>query len=381
VENLEQHDVIIVGGGPVGSRVAHKLAQSGLEVIVMEKQFSPGNPVCCTGLISHECITQFSIDPDLILHEFSKATIFSPSGTAINVERPSVQAYAINRSALNQRMSRKAVESGAEYRAGYKVVSLDVRADRVVAEVENSGGSINYEARAVVLATGFGSRLHGTWGKPGDWAMGVQAEVEMAADELEIYLGRDFAPGFFAWLVPLDGSRGLAGLIARRDVKRHFNHFIAHLRRQGKIKSPGNRPFFRGITLKPPHQTFGQRLLVVGDAAGQVKPITGGGVYFGLLCADIAADCLKSALNLNDLSPKRLSDYQRQWHNLLGQELKTAYFARKIFESMSDNFIERLCSMRRVDGILAQLAQNQSIGFDWHGQAIKRAARQFLLNC
>jgi digeranylgeranylglycerophospholipid reductase len=168
--------------------------------------------------------------------------------------------------------------------------------------------------------------------------------------------------------------------MARRNAMKYFDHFIAHLHHQGKIRAHASNPLLRGITLKPPRQTFGERLLVVGDAAGQVKPITGGGIYFGLLCADIAADCLRTALNLNDLSPDRLSGYQQQWHNLLGQELKIAHGARKIFERMNDAFIERLCNMSKGRRVLQALAQNQSIGFDWHGQAIKRAARRFLLN-
>jgi digeranylgeranylglycerophospholipid reductase len=378
---LKQRDVIIIGGGPVGSRVADKLAQSGFDVVILEKRDYSGDKVCCTGLISHECLTQFSIDRDLILHEFNKATIFSPSGTTISLGRPSAQAYAISRGALDMRLSRKAVESGAEYCPDHKVIKLDVRTDRVIAEVDNGGNRFMQEARAVVLATGFGSVLFDTSGKSGDWAMGVQAEVEMTVDEMEIYLGRDFAPGFFAWLVPLDGSRGLAGLMARRNARKYFDHFIAHLHHQGKIRAHASNPLFRGITLKPPRQTFGERLLVVGDAAGQVKPITGGGIYFGLLCADIAADCLRTALNLNDLSTDRLAGYQQQWRSLLGQELKIAYSVRKIFERMNDACIERLCNMSKGRRVLQALAQNQSIGFDWHGQAIKRAARRFLLNC
>ncbi len=377
---LSKRDVLIIGGGPVGSRVAEKLARSGLDVMVLEKKPVTGGKICCTGLISRECFDRFTLGRDAILRQFNKAVILPPSAHAISVERPSVQAYAIDRGVLDLKMSQQAIASGAEYSLGHNVLGLEVQSDRVVAWGKNGGRRFEHEARAVVLAAGYGSGALYPGGKAGDRAIGVQAEVEMSGDDLEIYLGRHFAPGFFAWLVPLDGTRGFAGLMARRNARKYFEGFVSCLYSHGKIRDCETRPLLRGITLKPPRRTFGERLLVVGDAAGQVKPITGGGIYFGLLCADIAADCLRDALGEDDLSPRRLSDYQRCWHDLLGRELKIAYYARKIFEGMSDAFIRRLLSMNKAGNTLQALAGNQSIGFDWHGRAITRAARQFLLN-
>ena len=159
-----------------------------------------------------------------------------------------------------------------------------------------------FEGKVVVVASGFGSGLPDSlgFGRVGDFVMGAQAEVETSVDMVEVYLGRRFSPGFFAWLVPTHEGRALAGLLARRDTKAHMEAFLRHLKDQGKIPSR-RAPFkFGGIPLKPLRRTSGNRVIVVGDAAGQVKPTTGGGIYYGLLCADIAVDVLDRAIAGND---------------------------------------------------------------------------------
>ena len=147
---------------------------------------------------------------------------------------------------------------------------------------------------------------------------------------------------------------------------------MSSLLAQGKIVSTKAELSYGGIPLKPLPRTFGKRLLVVGDAAGQVKPTTGGGIYYGLLCADMAADTLHSALENDDLSARRLASYQREWTKRLGRELRIDYWARKIYEHLSDRQIDRVFAIIKSNGIVDTLLKAENLSFDWHGEVMLR---------
>jgi len=310
-------DVLVVGGGPIGSYVASKLAEAGYGVAVLEKKEKPGGRVCCAGIISKECRNAFDIDDSVVLKRVNSARIFSPSGRLIRLWREEEQACVVDRAAFDLSMAERAMDAGAEYLFNSPVKGITVKDDRAVAGVARNGTGLDIEARAVVIASGFGSRLPAGLGlgKAGDSVVGVQAEVETAnVGEIEVYMGQEIAPGFFGWLVPTDEKRALVGLLTRRRADLYIKRLIASLREQGKVISDGVEPGYRGITLKPPGRTYGGRVIVVGDAAGQVKPTTGGGIYFSLLSAEIAARHLKQALEADDLSPGRLMGYEREWN-------------------------------------------------------------------
>jgi digeranylgeranylglycerophospholipid reductase len=188
-------------------------------------------------------------------------------------------------------------------------------------------------------------------------------------DEVEVYFSQKIAPGFFAWLACTSPTKALVGLALRRRSGFYMKKLMSSLVAQGKIVSAGVEPRYRAIPLKPLARTYGERVLVVGDAAGQVKPTTGGGIYYGLLCADIAADNLHLALEKNDLSDDRLADYERQWRKKLGQELKIDYYARRLYERMSDRQIDRAFDMLKSNHLDEALLEQESF-FDWHGRTV-----------
>ncbi len=109
---------------------------------------------------------------------------------------------------------------------------------------------------------------------------------------------------------------------------------------------------------------------MVGDAAVQVKPTTGGGIYYGLLCADIATDHLHRALGDDDLSSKSLAGYEREWKKKLERELKICYYARKFYEHLSDKQIDRIFDIIKSSGIDEALLKADDLSFDWHGEVI-----------
>jgi len=113
-------------------------------------------------------------------------------------------------------------------------------------------------------------------------------------------------------------------------------------------------------------------LLVVGDAAGQVKPTSGGGIYYGLLCADIAVRTLHLALEDDDLSARRLSRYERAWHKKLSRELRIGYWMRKLYERMSNRQVDRIFKILKDNAIDEALLEADDLSFDWHSRTILR---------
>ena len=367
------HDVIVIGGGPVGSYVAYRLADMGYGVVVLEKHQQLREQVCCTGIISQECVTSFAVDDSLVLRRISSARLFSPSGKWLHLWREEPQACILDRVAFDRAMARWAQDKGAEYRFNTLVTDLEIKDSGVMVEATSGRERLSFKARAGVIATGFGPTLTDGLGEVGDFVIGTQAEVEVnGVDEVEVYFGQDIAPGFFAWLVPTSPGRALVGLLTRSNPGLYLKKLLLSLLNQGKLISADVEPASGGIALRPLPRTCRDRLLVVGTAAGQVKPTTGGGIYFGLLSAEIAADTLHRGLTADDLSARGLANYERGWRRKLARELEIDYYARKFYQRLSDRQIDKLFDIIEDNGIGESLLKARDLSFDWHSRAVLR---------
>ena len=369
------YDVVVIGGGPAGSYTAYKLAEKGYGVVVLEQKRRLGEPVCCTGIISEECVRAFAIDNSAILGEVNSARFFSPSGKVIRLWRQETQAYILDRAAFDVAVASRAQGRGAEYILNSLVRNIEVADDRVRVEVARQGEMSHFEAQAVVIASGFGSSLvEGLrLGKTSHFVMGAQAQVETRGiNEMEVYFSQELAPGFFAWLVPISPLIARLGLLSHRSPGLYLKKLISSLVAQGKIAWAEPDLNYGGIPLKPLARTYGERLLVVGTAAGQVKPTTGGGIYYGLLCADIASSNLHRALETNNLSARGLANYQREWKRKLGRELRMGYWARKFYEHLSDRQIDRIFTIIATNGLDDTLLKADDVSFDWHSVGLAR---------
>ncbi|MBN1862150.1 MAG: hypothetical protein JW790_00700, partial [Dehalococcoidales bacterium] len=140
----------------------------------------------------------------------------------------------------------------------------------------------------------------------------------------------------------------------------------------GKIAPAETEVSYGRIPLKPLARTYHDRLLIAGTAAGQVKPTTGGGIYYGLMCADIAAETLHQALAANDLSAAGLAGYQRRWQQRLGQEIKKGYRIRRFYRGLSDRQIDGLFRTVESRGLIDSLLGDSDLSFDWHSAGLLR---------
>ena len=369
------YDTIIVGAGLTGSYIAYSLASLGYKVAVFEEHERIGEPVQCAGIIGAECLERFLLFEGTVLAEVSSARLFSPSRNEIRVVRDNVQAYIIDRAAFDRALAEKAKGQGAHYLIGSRVRDVTVCSNSVRIETESQQA---FETKTVVIASGFGSKIPQKLGlgKVNDFVRGAQAEVTIdGLCEIEVYFDQAVAPGFFAWFVPTAEQKALVGLLSRRNPGGHLRDLLSSLFQQGRIASPEAKITYGGIPLKPLPKTYGERVIVVGDAAGQVKPTTGGGVYYGLLCAEMAADTLNQALATDIFSEKLFSGYQKAWQEKIGWELKIGYLARRFYGRLTNRQIDYLFHITKSKGIHETLLQSPELSFDWHGKAILKGLK------
>lgn len=375
------YDVIIVGAGPAGSYAACELASLGYTVAVLEQKTAPGLDVCCTGIISTECLDSFDLSSEVILTKASSAKFFSPSGKCLRLQSQKVQAYVVDRASFDQAIADKARARGANYFFSSRVTDIAIEKDRAQVETSHHGSREILTARAVILANGFNPGLPQKLGlgRIKKFLIGAQTEVETEiANEVEIYFGRRVAPGSFAWLVPVSANKALVGLLSASQAKSHLQKFLLGPFYQGRVITTEAEIRQKAIPLGTLPRSYGDRVLVIGDAAGQVKATTGGGIYFGHLGAKIAVEVLKELLDTDDLTADKLSSYHRQWKAKMGSEISLGYRARQVYARLSDRQIDSIFSMLGSGGMAETLVNSPGFSFDWHSNLILKGLKYSL---
>ncbi len=372
------YDAIIIGAGPCGNMAALELAAAGNGVAVLDWRENIGDKLC-TGIIGKECADLFPPAPEHIHSRANSATIVTPSGKRYHIARPTTQAYIVNRAAYVNAVAARAQQAGAGYILNARVSNIRITDSH--AEITASAGDDRtiYTCRIVIIAAGFGSPLLRMGGLGGDrrdeYLVGSQVEAN-APDltETEVHLGSNTAQDSFAWLVPLSNSSALVGMAPRRRANGQMDAFVTRLQSEGRIADIAGKPQTWGIPIRPLSRTYAHRVLAAGDAAGLVKPTTGGGIYYAFLSGRIAAEAAHTAIACDKFAPGDLHSYERSWKAVFGRELRIGYYARMLFETLTDEQIERLIAEFLSDDIFAEYIEDD-IAFDWHSQLILRALR------
>jgi digeranylgeranylglycerophospholipid reductase len=381
---MNLYNAIIIGAGPVGSYLACKLGQLGYKVLVLDKKSGAGQDVCCTGIISKDCFNLLPSDINLSCRPARSVRFVAPSGKSLKLSRRDEVAYVVDRVALEQLLVERAEAAGVHYAFGSEVIDVAHAAGAIRVTADCGGRKTLFEAETAVIAAGFGSPLPARLGlgQIKNYVIGAQAEVGVIdIDETEIYLDRRLSPGGFSWLVPVGNNLGLVGQLTHSGhPKRHFKKLLTTLRTKGKISANEVSPDYRLIPLQPLPKTYADRLLVVGEAAGQVKPTTGGGIYYGLVCADIAADTLHESLEAGDFSESWLASYQKNWRARLGGELKAGYWAQRLYRMLGNPQVEGIYNLVSHNGMPQFIAGMDDFPFDWHSRLIRKTLKHFALN-
>ena len=367
----ERRDVVVVGGGPAGATAAESLASRGRDVLLLEEHPAVGTPTHCTGLLGLEAFDEFDLPRDVILGMAESARFWGAGGQSVTVRSDRINATVIDRRALDERLIARAAASGAEVRTGVRVDRIAVDADRVQL---SAGDGSTCEARAVVLACGANYRFHKTLGlgTPTVFLQSAQLEAPFpAVADVEIQFGREVAPGGFGWLVPLrrgDASCARIGLMSETRGRERFQSLLQALAaRAGLDPAAFPEPRLKMLPLGPTAKTSSDRIVAVGDAAGLVKPTTGGGIYYGLISGRLAGEVLGDCLAADRLRAADLHAYDVRWRRRLGQEIRIGLAFRRLAARLNDESIDSLIELARVNGIVPLLQRTAS--FNWHSTA------------
>jgi digeranylgeranylglycerophospholipid reductase len=356
-------EAVVVGGGPAGSFTAWNLSKLGVETTVFEEHAEIGVPSHCAGHISIRSLRKFGLYPlpkGIVENTFSAANFYSPNGTSFSVRLERPVTCALNRELFDKFLATKAEAAGAHYRLGSRVHSLIIDAGFAKGiNIEQASGVESVEAKVVVDAEGISARFvkeAGLAAPRGDGLVyAVEAEVEnvrnLETDSVEVFVGKEYAPGFYGWIMPLPNETAKVGLATKtgnpKDLlqKLMFKHPVAaKLLKGSQVKQSSFHP----VTLGGPiANTYANGFLVVGDAASQVKPTTGGGVIFGLTCGQLAAETASEAIKRKDISSDFLRKYQERCDEKLGFDFAVMLRIRKFLDSLSDkkiNSILRVCN-------------------------------------
>ena len=361
-------DVLIIGAGPSGLRAARRLAESGLQVRVLDKKPAVGRDIVCTGIIGWRSFNTYGLDPSSILGDMKTVRMVSPAGTSILYDHPTSFACVVDRELFDGALAREARSAGAAIETGVRVDEARVLPDRVEADAQGPGGEpAGYAARFLILASGVD---HGLQKKLGlgyarEYLHGAQVETDAAHDDVTtLMVGREAAPGGFAWSVPAGPGRVRIGLVSRRACRPELERMIDKIVGEGADRpNPAaikTRPIAQGLL----DRTCADRVVAIGEAAGQVKTTTGGGIAYGLLGAEIAADVVGGCFRRNAFRAADLAPYEERWQGALRKEIVYGRRARLVCGRLSDAQVESLFRLARVDGIIPII--RSTADFDRH---------------
>jgi len=357
-------EVVIVGAGPIGLRVAMNTAKAGYETVVLEKDAVIGKPVQCAGLVSPRVVELTGTKS--VIEKPKKAVINPPSGESLTIEAKREKAVVIDRAKFDREMAMKAVKAGADIRLKSAVEKTTYDEKREVEYVREGKKEI-IKADVVIGADGPTSIVRRTadFPSPKEVLPAVQAVVPSNDNSVQIHIGSKTAPGFFLYEVPFTTGK-LIGLAT--DDGNTYNHLMDFL----KSKGLDNRviTYLSGtIPLGNLESSVDDGLCLVGDSACQVKPLSGGGIFLGIKAADICSDVVLNALEEGDLSKGRLREYHERWQRDIGKQISREMKIRKIFKNLSDKEIDELISILKRDESRRVIEKEGDI--DFHSALLK----------
>ncbi len=341
--------------------VARTLAALGRSITVLEEHEAIGMPVHCTGVLAQDAIEPLHLPAESVLNPLSTVKFVAPAGHSFEYTTATTEAVVIDRAVFDEALSRRAEAAGATVLRGQRVTAVEPGDHDV--RITLASGEI-MTARAAVLACGanytFQRRLG--LGMPSTFLQ--SAQLELPADRLgdvEIHFGSEIAPKGFAWAVPVQRSYGTfvrIGVMADADAGEYFSRMLARVRERWSVAVPdASSPRRRMLPLGGVRRSYANRILAVGDAAGLVKPTTGGGIYYSVVSGEIAAEVLHSALAADNLTAGALREYERRWRARFQPEFKAQLALRFVAQRMRDTDIDALFELAKTDGILPIVRQ------------------------
>jgi digeranylgeranylglycerophospholipid reductase len=320
---MEKHDIIVIGAGPVGAYTS-EMCRKTLRTLLIDQKEEPGSPIQCSGLISRN-VDSFFRPSGCIEHTVKGAVLHSPGGGKLELMKKKTAAYVIDR----QRFDRSLLDRNkSDKLLGTRVRKISVTGKGVT--VSTDKGTLCSDV--LVGADGPNSIARRHFRQRAETVPGIIAIEDKPGEEdfVELWFDRKLTDGFL-WRIPR-GQRteyGMLGAGSSFPILRRFFRLGEFEKRAGSI------PF--GL-----HRTFFSRTLLVGDAASQTKPWSGGGIIYGMACGRIASDVLREAFRKNDFSEAFLSRYEERWHKTIGRSIRAGLMFRELYKSLTNKQIDNI---------------------------------------
>ncbi len=357
-------DVVVVGAGPGGSMAARYCAEGGLDTVLIEKKAEIGAPLRCAEGVSKKWLAELGIEPDpsWIRADMKGAIIKSSKGTTFQLDESKAGAevgYVLERHIFDKMLARKAAEAGAEIMLRTSCTGILREAGRIVGiSARSMGEDIEIRAKCVVAADGYESQV-GRWGgidtslKMSDIDTCIQyrmCNIDVAPDYCEFVIG-SCAPGGYIWIFPKGNGVanvgiGVMGSLCKGDgdAKRYLDAWIENDPRLSK----GQRLEIMGgfvSTCPGLDCSVDDNLVLVGDAARIIDPITGGGIAHacrsGMYAGKVISECAKTG----DFSKKALMAYDRMWRDRMEDKLFRNFMAKEKLATLDDDTIDELIKL------------------------------------
>ena len=349
-------DVVIAGGSIAGLLCAREISSKGFSVLVIEEDYEIGTPEHCGGLVSISGLKDLGVIPfrKTFDHKIESAKVTSPNGNSFTINSIKQKVIEISRRELDKQIAFQAQKNGAMIKVR---TSFQEKTDTGIRTNEES-----IDCKIFVDARGVSSLIHKD-------RTGIlsSAQYEIYANwikkgKVEVIFDQEKYPGFFAWIIPSDEGKGKVGIAGKGiNVSETLDNF---LKEKGEFSTI--RKIFAPIWIKGPIKNFVEgKTVIVGDAAGQAKPTTAGGIFSSGMGGIYAGQAISEFLKTNNR--KELDRYQERWTAKFGNEFEKQLLARKILERTDNNTINKLFNSI-TPKIIKEISENDD--FDFHTGSI-----------
>ncbi|PTD93999.1 digeranylgeranylglycerophospholipid reductase [archaeon SCG-AAA382B04] len=346
-----EKDLLVIGAGPAGSTAAKFAAKKGLDTLVIEKRQEIGTPIRCAEGVGKNVEEFVEIENDFISKDVEGAKIFSPNQELFEMaERAAGDevGYILERKKFDQYLVEKAIEEGAEVKLRTRAKDIERDGDSIITKAIRNGKKIKIKSKIVIAADGVESRIGRLTGIIDSLSLKdiescaqylVTGIEDIDLDYTHFYLGKEIAPGGYAWIFPKGPESANVGLgvqptRASKKPKEYLDEFMTQLGLEdGKIIEE----MFGGVPVAEPLETaIDDNIMLVGDAARQADPITGGGIINGIKAGKIAAEAAKRSKENENYSKDTLKYYEEKRKQEIALKNKRNYQLKELFQSLGD---------------------------------------------
>ena len=350
-----KYDVVVVGGGPAGSMAAWEAAKVGVSVCMLEKDRDIGYPVRCGEAAGESGLRQFvEIEDSWIAEKITSVKLVSPNLTSVDIDFAAETGYILNRRIFDYDLSRYAANAGAEvYTKAYvkNVLANNGEVNGVV--LDYLGEEKQIQAKIVIGADGLTSRV-GRWAglktlvRMKDMESAVQysvANVDIEPNKMIMYVGMNHAPGGYIWVFP-KGKKfanigiGISGKYSKhKSAQKYLDEFMEREYPDAAILTTmcGGVP-----CAKPMEKPVADGIMLVGDAAHQINPMTGGGIVAGMKGGWIAGQVAAEAIKKNDYSEDSLLEYPKRMRKDFGKNHERFYKIKEVTEKLTNEELDSI---------------------------------------